>query len=144
MPQDAIILTFICQREGASGGEQRVVDDAWDHRFSYERQRGCCNSAAALSVPHRAHAQPGRCHQRQLQMLPIWSLSPPLSFPFQLSMFTACAGHDLNRRWLKPDPVLHPEIVALKVLLALAFCDLLHAYGTILAAALALSFRFDR
>ncbi len=24
-------------------------------------------------------------------------------------------GHDLNRRWLKTDPVLHPEIVAFKV-----------------------------
>ena len=25
------------------------------------------------------------------------------------------SGHDLNRRWLKPDPALHPEIIAFKV-----------------------------
>ncbi len=31
------------------------------------------------------------------------------------------SGHDLNRRWLKPDPALHPEIVAFKVPPALQY-----------------------
>ena len=42
------------------------------------------------------------------------------------------SGHDLNRRWLKTDPVLHPEIAAFKNMLEVTarerplmmFCDL--------------------
>jgi hypothetical protein len=85
--QDTIRLTFICQRESAPGGEQRVLDDAWYHRFSYQRQRGRGSSAAALPVPHCAHAEPGWCHQWQLQMLPFRSLSPSLCFPPFSSQF---------------------------------------------------------
>jgi len=29
------------------------------------------------------------------------------------------AGHDLNRQWSNPDPVLHPTVLALKNLLKL-------------------------
>jgi hypothetical protein len=51
-------------------------------------------------------------------MFPFWLslpyLPPPPFFNPKLLVFSS--GHDLNRRWLKSDPALHPEIVAMKVL----------------------------
>lgn len=52
----------------------------------------------------------------RLRQLYVWKIVPMLNPDGVIHGNYRCnlSGHDLNRKWVNPDPLLHPEIYAYK------------------------------